>query len=54
MAQDRCSICNQSFNSDRDLQEHQRTAHSQNEQREKEPASEQNYGDQNQRREKIA
>lgn len=31
-----CSVCNQRFNSDRELQEHQRTAHSQDKNR---PAS---------------
>jgi len=47
-----CSVCNQSFNSDRELQEHQKSAHSTDS--EKQPTSDRNYGDQNRDRERIA
>jgi hypothetical protein len=52
MNQTTCSVCNQSFSSDRDLQEHQRAEHSS--QTEKQPATERSYGNEDQRREKIA
>jgi hypothetical protein len=48
-----CSVCNRRFDSDRELQEHQRTAHSQDKNR---PSSEQ-VGDrqgQGKKRERIA
>ena len=54
MAQNTCNVCNQSFNSDRELQEHQRSVHSQYQENEKQSGSEPNRGDQDQLREKIA
>ena len=50
MDQKSCSVCNQPFTSDRDLQEHQRTAHSSD--NEKQSGSGRNYGDQDQDQEK--
>jgi hypothetical protein len=41
-----CAVCNQSFNSDRELQEHQRNSHSEDQQS--------GSGRDQQRREKIA
>jgi hypothetical protein len=57
-----CDLCHQSFNSDRELQEHQRNAHSQRKQSDRQPGSErnsedrgQNYpGQDQQKRDKIA
>jgi hypothetical protein len=57
-----CDICNQTFNSDRDLQEHKQTAHSQRKQSEGQTGSERtskdtgkDYPDRDeQRRDKIA
>jgi hypothetical protein len=47
-----CSVCHQSFNSDQELQDHQRTAHSQQKQggnqQGNQPMSERNPGDQKQ------
>jgi hypothetical protein len=40
-----CQICNQSFNSDRALQEHQNSEHSGNEQGGPRPQNERVYGD---------
>jgi hypothetical protein len=37
-----CEVCHQSFNSDRELQEHQKNAHSQRKQSESQPGSERN------------
>ena len=52
-----CDVCHQRFNSDRELQEHQKNAHSQHKQGQ--PGSERNYNKDNaeldqQKREKIA
>lgn len=41
----KCQICNRSFNSDRELQEHQNGEHSGNEQGGRRPQNEQVYGD---------
>jgi hypothetical protein len=57
-----CGVCSQSFNSERELQEHQRNAHNRQTPDEKQPGSERSQidfpdqGDQrgNQREEKIA
>lgn len=48
-----CSVCNQRFNSDRELQEHQRSAHSQDKHH---PSSEKvgDRQDQGEKRERIA
>jgi hypothetical protein len=35
-----CDVCHQSFNSERELQEHQKNAHSQRKQNESQPGSE--------------
>ena len=48
MDQKTCEVCNQSFNSDRDLQEHQKNSHSQGQQ------SGSGRDQDQQRREKIA
>jgi hypothetical protein len=40
-----CQICNQSFSSDRELQEHQNSVHSGNEQGGNRPQNEHVYGD---------
>jgi hypothetical protein len=37
MAPNSCNICNQTFNSERELQEHQSTSHSQDGRSQKEP-----------------
>jgi len=54
----KCQICNQSFSSDRELQEHQNNQHSGNEQGGERPRNEQVYGDppvqDEQKRKKIA
>lgn len=57
-----CDVCHQSFHSDRELQDHQKNAHSQRKQSESQPGSErnsedrgQNYpGQDQQKKEKIA
>jgi hypothetical protein len=54
MPEKTCQICNQSFNSDRELQEHQRNSHPQGSQSDKQPSSDRNQGEQGQRQEKIA
>jgi hypothetical protein len=41
----KCQICNQSFNSDHELQEHQNSQHSGNERGGPRPPNEQVYGD---------
>jgi hypothetical protein len=45
MAQDRCNVCNQAFNSERELQEHQENSHSTNKQSQNEPVGERDRGD---------
>jgi hypothetical protein len=54
----KCQICNQPFNSDRELQEHQNSEHSGNEQGGNRPRNEEVYGDppelDEQKRKKIA
>ncbi len=54
----KCQICNESFNSDRQLQDHQNSEHSGNEQGGNRPQNEQVYGDppvqDEQKRKKIA
>jgi hypothetical protein len=40
-----CDVCHQSFNSDRELQEHKQTAHSQRKQNEGQTGSERNSQD---------
>ncbi|HTS34754.1 MAG TPA: hypothetical protein VMH04_03720 [Candidatus Solibacter sp.] len=47
-----CGVCHQSFNSDQELQDHQRNAHSQQKQSGNQPMSERNPGEQ--KKEKIA
>lgn len=55
MAENNCGTCNQSFNSDRELQEHQQKEHSGNQGSGKRPAfPEPGSSDQTERREKIA
>jgi hypothetical protein len=51
-----CSVCHQSFNSDRELQEHQKNAHSQHKPGGSQPASDRDYKEpgQDQKQEKIA
>jgi len=51
-SQNRCEVCQQSFNSQRELQDHQRTAHSQ--QSERQPGSMGNQKMGNQKRDKAA
>lgn len=54
----KCQICNQSFNSDQELQKHQNSEHSGNEQGGRRPQNEEVYGDppvqDEQKRKKIA
>jgi hypothetical protein len=53
----KCQICNRSFNSDRELQEHQNSEHSGNEQGGNRPRNEQVYGEppvQDEQKRKIA
>jgi hypothetical protein len=55
--QSTCDLCHQPFNSEQELQEHQKNAHSQPKQGNNQPGSErtyQDYPEQDQRREKIA
>jgi hypothetical protein len=51
-----CNVCHQSFNSDRELQDHQKNAHSQQKPGGSQPASDRDYKEpgQDQKREKIA
>jgi hypothetical protein len=51
-----CNICHQRFNSDAELQEHQKSAHAQQKRVGNEQSSEHNYKDQSgqQKKEKIA
>jgi hypothetical protein len=39
-----CNVCNQPFNSDRDLQEHQRTSHNSSQTEKQQPGSDPNQG----------
>jgi len=45
MPENRCNVCNQTFNSERDLQEHQKKSHSTDKQGQKEPVGERDRGD---------
>jgi hypothetical protein len=45
MDEKKCQICDQSFNSDRELQEHQNSEHSGNEQGGNRPRNEEVHGD---------
>lgn len=47
-----CGVCHQSFNSDQELQDHRRNAHSEQKQGGNQPMSDRNPGEQ--KREKIA
>jgi hypothetical protein len=51
-----CNVCHQTFNSERELQEHQKNSHSQNKPGGSQPASDPDYKEpgQDPRREKIA
>ena len=51
-SQNKCEVCQQSFNSQRELQEHQKTAHGQQGQRQPGSIDDQKRDDQ--KREKIA
>ena len=44
MAENRCNVCNQAFNSDRELQEHQQNSHSSDRQAQKDPLAERDRG----------
>ena len=44
MAENRCNVCNQTFNSERDLQEHQKNSHSTDRQGQKDPVGERDRG----------
>ncbi len=45
MSENRCNVCNQTFNSEGDLQEHQKNSHSTDKQGQKEPVGEWDRGD---------
>ena len=44
MAENRCNVCNQTFNSKRDLQEHQKNSHSADRQSQEDPVGERDRG----------
>jgi len=45
MMQNRCNVCIQTFNSERELQEHQKNAHSSNKEGSKPPTGERDRGE---------